>query len=146
MRKSILAAAFAVTATAALTAPAGAVAPSSPVSAHVTPSVSAAARPSGTVPLSFSFIYRLDSSEWTQNAGRTSLTLNSCTSGSGRPFVVTLWEDGWTGDTNHGARTLTCKRGSSAVWKAPNKGDYYLSFTKGDDGDKIAGTASRTTP
>ncbi|WP_328842891.1 hypothetical protein [Streptomyces sp. NBC_00258] len=146
MRKRILTAALALTATGALAIPAGAVALTSPVSTHVAASASAATRPTGTTPLSFSFIYRLDSSKWHQNAGRTSLALGSCTAGTGRTFAVTLWEDGWFGDTNHGSRTLTCKRGSSAVWNAPSKGDYYLSFTKADDGVKIAGTAVRTTP
>lgn len=146
MRKRIPAAVLAVTATGTLALPSGAAALATPVSAHVAPSASAAARPAGTTPLSFSFIYRLDSSKWHQNAGQTSLALNSCTAGTGRTFVVTLWQDGWFGDTKHGSRTLTCKNGSSAVWNAPNKGDYYLSFTKADDGFKIAGTAVRTTP
>lgn len=145
MRKRILTAVLAVTATGAL-APSGAVALTTQVSTQVAPSTSAAARPTGTTPLSFSFIYRLDSSKWHQSAGQTSLALNSCTSGVGRTFVVTLWESGWLGDTKHGSRALTCKSGSSAIWNAPKEGDYYFSFTRVDDSFKIAGTAVRTTP
>ena len=94
------------------------------------------------------FKYRLTSGKWDQAAGTLAYSM-TCTSGFGETYGVTLYRNDAFGDKNMGTKSLTCKKAtptSSASWTGLKENDYYVTFTKVDNGVAIVGSGTLKFP
>lgn len=91
-----------------------------------------------------SFAYRLQSQTWSQGNGTAALDFACNQSES---YTVTLWSSGVFSDSPVGAYDDTCDGNSHHFsWGSLDSGNYYLVFTKGDDGVTVTGTGTISWP
>jgi len=114
----------------------------------VTMSASPAFAATGSFPWNVSMTHQVDSRNWTQTSGST--TIKSYLGCWGNSQVTTyrieLFKNRTFADTSYGAVTYTCSLTQQHTWTNLPSGTFHFTISKATDGKTATGSGTVTYP